>query len=305
MKVHDDWSAPGFDRPALAAAVGPFPHREMLRAWWETRGKGELELVENDEALLPLHRNAATIRFAGEADLFDYHSPLGTGAAALIADWAADLEDGVSIELDSLPAEAADEIMTGLEKAGLAPTAEMHESAAILELPDDFEAYLMALDKKQRHETRRKERRFAEALGTPRLHRESGPEAVATFAAMHRRAAGDKGSFMTADMADYFEALHTAVGASIDMLYGDSDEPVAAAFGFEDDRCYYLYNSAYEPAAGAASPGIVLVSEMIKQAIGSGRTRFDFLKGDEVYKYRLGAVARPLWRVMATTGGRS
>jgi CelD/BcsL family acetyltransferase involved in cellulose biosynthesis len=36
---------------------------------------------------------------------------------------------------------------------------------------------------------------------------------------------------------------------------------------------------------------------MIEQAIGEGIGRFDFLKGDEVYKFRLGAEERPLYRV--------
>lgn len=112
---------------------------------------------------------------------------------------------------------------------------------------------------------------------------------------------GRKGSFMSADMEALFASFHAA-GAVIDFLYGDGDDPVAAGFGFEDEAAYYLYNSAYLPDAGAASPGIVLVSELIRQATVKAKARFDFLKGDEVYKYRLGATARPLWRITATVG---
>jgi CelD/BcsL family acetyltransferase involved in cellulose biosynthesis len=36
---------------------------------------------------------------------------------------------------------------------------------------------------------------------------------------------------------------------------------------------------------------------MIEAAITGGRSRFDFLKGDEPYKFRLGGVARPLFEV--------
>ena len=192
--------------------------------------------------------------------------------------------------------------MAGLSKSGHVPVAEVHESAAVLNLPNQYEAYLAQLDKKQRHETRRKRRRFVEILGEPRLERTAGADAISRFAEMHRTAAGDKGTFMTDDMERYFLSLHSGADGLVDFLYGGHTTPVAAAFGFEDEDSYYLYNSAYDPGASAASPGIVLVSELISRTIEDDRARFDFLKGDEVYKYRLGAETRPLWRVTATTG---
>jgi CelD/BcsL family acetyltransferase involved in cellulose biosynthesis len=303
-RTHDDWTSAGFTQPPVADAVGPFAGSALLEAWWHLRGKGTLAIVESSDALFATEECDTTIRLVGEADLFDYHSPLGAGAADLIAAWARDLPSGINLELDSLPGEAADSFMNGLRAAGLAPVAEVHESAAVVDLPDDFDAYLALLGKKQRHETRRKSRRFGEILGPPRLEREAGKVAVARFAEMHRLADGRKGAFMSAEMETLFAAFHQA-GGVIDFLYGDGADPVAAAFGFEDDGAYYLYNSAYDPDAGAASPGIVLVSELIKQATAKGKTRFDFLKGDEVYKYRLGAAARPLWRITATVGGAS
>ncbi|NND04410.1 MAG: GNAT family N-acetyltransferase [Acidimicrobiia bacterium] len=302
MKIHSDWATRGFDRPPLSADVGPFPQRAMLEVWWQHLSTGEVHFVETDGALLPIHVHKNTIKIAGEADLFDYHSPLGSEADLLAAEWAETLDPGWSLDLDSLPGDAADAIMSGLSKAGLNPTAHVHESAAVLELPDDYEIYLAELDKKQRHETRRKHRRFVEALGEPRIERAFGATAVAQFAEMHHKAAGDKGTFMTEEMEAYFLSLNENAGALVDFLYADHEAPVAAAFGFEDDSSFYLYNSAYDTAAAAASPGIVLVSELIRRTIEDGRSRFDFLKGDEVYKYRLGAEARPLWRVTATTG---
>jgi CelD/BcsL family acetyltransferase involved in cellulose biosynthesis len=38
---------------------------------------------------------------------------------------------------------------------------------------------------------------------------------------------------------------------------------------------------------------------MIERAIDERRPRFDFLKGDETYKFRLGAEERPLYRLKA------
>ena len=117
------------------------------------------------------------------------------------------------------------------------------------------------------------------------------------FAEMHRHSSGDKGAFMTDEMEAFFLALHDDVGGIIDVLVAGDGTPAAAAFGFEDDDAYYLYNSAYEPTHRDASPGVVLLAKLIDQEITAGRSRFDFLKGDETYKFRLGAVERPLCRL--------
>ena len=70
---------------------------------------------------------------------------------------------------------------------------------------------------------------------------------------------------------------------------------MAVAFGFEDPDAYYLYNSAYHPAAAEASPGVVLLDRLLDRTMAAGRTRFDLLKGDERYKFQLGAIPRPLF----------
>ena len=302
LRLHDDWSARGFDRPALADRIGPFAGRDVLQTWWECCGAGEVVFAEDDHNFLPLQRLGSTVRSLGHEDLFDYHSPLGGDPSQLVAALATTLEPGLTIDLNSLPAEAARPVLDGLSSAGLRPTTTVHESAAVLDVADGYDEYLAALGKKQRHETRRKTRRFIEAIGEPRLEEAKGIDAIARFAAMHRLSGGRKGQFMDETMEGFFVSLQENAGARVDFLYGDGAEPVAAAFGWWGDDGYYLYNSAYDPEASAASPGIVLVSELIRRTAEAGTPRFDFLKGDEVYKYRLGAIARPLWRIQATTG---
>jgi CelD/BcsL family acetyltransferase involved in cellulose biosynthesis len=93
----------------------------------------------------------------------------------------------------------------------------------------------------------------------------------------------------------FFSALLELPGTVLDFLVGGDGQALAAGFGFEDERAYYLYNSAYFPAAAEASPGAVLVDLLIGRAIEAGRSRFDLLKGDEAYKFRLGARPRPLY----------
>ena len=303
VAVHEEWSTPAFDLAPVAARTGPFVRRDVLSVWHRHRGdSGKLLLVEGHNAFLPLFADERAVRFAGEADLTDYHSPLGSPEAvrALAADFFADLSAGTEIVLDSLPEEAATPLESGLADAGIAVERSQHEVAAVLALPGSFDEWLGAIGKKERHEVRRKRRRFLEDLGSPAMVRMTGASAVALFAEMHRAASGDKGSFMTPEMAAMFGELHSSAGAVIDVLVSDAGSPVAAAFGFEDDDGYYLYNSAYEPAARSASPGIVMLASLIERAIDAGKPTFDFLKGDETYKFRHGAEPRPLFALTGT-----
>ncbi len=299
LTIHDDLDSPVLDLTPVAPRSGPFMTREFLAATARHTG-AHIAIVESSHAAMLIERHGTTIRFAGDPDLTDYHSPLGSGVPELVAAFAASLEPGTQLDLDSMPEEAADPVEAGLQTAGITTTRLQHEIAAVLDLPASFDDYLGDLSKKQRHEVRRKLRRFTEIAGEPRLVRESGSDVVGVFADMHRRAAGEKGTFMTEEMEEHFVELEKNVGAVVDVLYGHDGRPAAAAFGFEDNATFYLYNSAYEPDLADASPGIVLVATAIADAIYRQKTRFDFLKGDEVYKFRLGAVERPLYRVRGT-----
>ena len=49
-----------------------------------------------------------------------------------------------------------------------------------------------------------------------------------------------------------------------------------------------LYNSGFDPARAALAPGIVLLAHVIRDAIERGVPTFDFLRGEEPYKYGFG-----------------
>jgi len=297
MRVHDDWATPAFELDPTSPNTGPFVRREMLRVWTEVRGDpAAVRLVENGSGLLAFYATDATLQFIGEKDLIDYRSPLGSEIPALVASYLEQLPPGTTIRFDSLPSDAAAAIGSGLALIGLEAEPVQHEIAAILELPSDEAEWLAGLERKQRHEVRRKARRFEAAAGTISLRREHGKEATAAFIAMHRLAHGAKGAFMNPGMGEFFTALEARAEAVIDFLDG-AEGPVAAAFGFEDQNAYYFYNSAYDPDAAELSPGIILVQALVRQAIRSGKRIFDFLKGDEMYKFKLGASPRPLYAI--------
>lgn len=284
----------------LAPAVGPFPHATFVDAVTSFRGE-TVDVVGDERGALPLTVVEGAVRIAGHPDLTDYHSPLGADMNAIGDALAALVADGCVLDFDSLPAEACGPLAEALRHRDVDITVAEHTVSAIVSLPETFDDYLGMLSKKQRHEVRRKRRRYEDVLGevVHEVHHE--PDwAFAEFVRLHRLSDGDKGDFMTAAREAFFADLVQLEGWRLDVLrVPETDRAAAALVSFSDAQGIYLYNSSYDPHLAEASPGIAIVGTLIEQAISEGLPRFDFLKGDETYKYRLGAESRPLYRLRA------
>jgi CelD/BcsL family acetyltransferase involved in cellulose biosynthesis len=295
-----DWETFPTDLEPLAPRLGPFPQRPFLEALWHHRSNenSELHLEASPTGACGVVASEGQVTFAGQSNLADYHAPVGPdGANAVVA--ALERFGGMPFSLDSLPIEAVTPIVEALATVGIETTTSHHEIAAVLSLPSNYEDWLASIGKKQRHEVRRKRRRFEAEFGAIEIERHA-KDAIAVFCQMHRLSAGEKGQFMTVPMEAYFAELLESGGATIHLLLCDGIAR-AAAFGFETDDGYFYYNSAYDPAAALASPGVVLFSAMIETEIERGAQIFDFLKGDERYKFRHGAEPRQLYVIEGRT----
>lgn len=304
MRIHTNWDSEGFARPTVAPAIGPFASPGFLAAIWDCCSADETELfiAEADDALVVMSFTGGKLELVGHQDLVDYRSPRGAGVEGLIHEAVQTVPAGTALRFDSLPDEAVGPIVAGLSRAGIDPAVDPHSTTAVLALPPSFDEYLASIGKKERHELRRKRRRYEGAAGPLRLVQATGEgEVFDQFVEFHRRSPGDKGSFMNPRMVGFFGELIQLSGWQIDALVGGAGEVAAAAFSFEDDSGYYLYNSAYDPDLHHLSPGQVLLGALIEQGIERRRAVFDFLKGDETYKYRLGSTARQLYEIVAVT----
>ena len=285
--------------PAAAPSIGPFADPFFLETMWRrTARPGQRPVVlADDRGSAVLVEEADRLSLVGHEDLVDYRSPRGDASGPL-ADFLREKGGGRRMRFDSLPREAARVFTAALEQAGAEYSVREHAAAAVMRLPGSYEDHLAGLGKKERHETRRKLRRFEAGLGAPRLvaHHRPGPH-LDRFFALHRMADGPKGSFMTPAMEALFADLLTGEGWRLDALCGEDGEMAAASFGYADRQGYYLYNSSYDPRLRGESPGAVLLTLLVKRAIEEGREVFDFLKGGETYKYRMGAQARPLFLI--------
>jgi CelD/BcsL family acetyltransferase involved in cellulose biosynthesis len=57
-----------------------------------------------------------------------------------------------------------------------------------------------------------------------------------------------------------------------------------------------MYNSGYDPQYASLSVGLLSKALCLRDAIESGRRCFDLLRGNEPYKYDLGAKDQTIYR---------
>ena len=172
-----------------------------------------------------------------------------------------------------------------------------------LKLASDWDSYLAGLKKKQRHEVRRKLRRLEDEGGSysfrfieqPQEIGDFYPEFVELF-----KQNPEKADFLNEQMARYFKALvlNTAeAGLARFGLLELEGKIVAAVLYFNYNDCIYLYNSGYNSDYHNLSAGLLSKVLAIKHSVEQGKKTFDFLKGEEVYKSRLGGTGIPIYKI--------
>lgn len=198
------------------------------------------------------------------------------------------------------------------QEQGYAVTVRQEDVAPQFELPHHYETYLsQQVEKKQRHEIRRKQRRATretEAAFTivgldPKRDQKRDFEAdLDTFIRLQRASRDDKAEFMTATMEHFFRGMaHKMLQAGYLRLcfLRLNGETAATLFAFEYNNSFLLYNSGYDPDTYRQhSPGWVLTAYTIQYAIAAGLKLYDFMQGDEAYKYRFGAQDYKVMRVL-------
>jgi len=170
------------------------------------------------------------------------------------------------------------------------------EVVPILALPDSYAEYEAGLARKNRHELRRKLRRF-ERLADFKITSITAPEMIRTaidaFIELHRSGGPDKSLFWEKPgMSDFFQDIASNLAkngqAELNLLQVEN-RLLAGQFNFLSADTVYLYNTAFSQEYADLSPGIYLFDFRIKKAINEKRNKMNFLRGREKYKYYFGA----------------
>lgn len=306
-----------------SASHVPFLRHEYLLTWWRTLGggewhRGELYIVtarHEDGSLCgiaPLFQTdnrdgEAALMLLGSIEISDYldlivkpgdlnsflehllaHLARAEAPAWQVLDWYNILESS-----PTLPA-----LRSAAVELGWDYSQEQLQHCPYIPLPGDWDTYLAGINKKQRHEIRRKIRR-AESNEIPvrwyivteedRLDAE-----IEDFLQLMAQDV-DKQAFLTDVMrTQMLNAVKAAFRSNwLQLAFLEvGGEKAAGYLNFDYGNHIWVYNSGINFEFSSFSPGWVLLGYLLQWSNENGREGFDFMRGDEDYKYRFGAIDR-------------
>jgi CelD/BcsL family acetyltransferase involved in cellulose biosynthesis len=297
---------------------------EYQSTWWEHLGEGELYLIavrDGDQlsGIAPLYLTLTDdglneLSIVGCRDVSDYLDLVVASGqeeevySALLGWLESDEAPAWDLaDLCNIPAASPTHSLLAemAEARGYQVQTEVEDVCPIIHLPSSWEEYLNSLDGKQRREIRRKIRKAERGAQINWYivgeERDLAAEMEA-FIELHEKSDVDKDEFMDTQMRGFFHAaaqvLHEAGWLRLAFIEINGDK-AATMLNFDYQDSILVYNSGYDPREYAwLSPGIVLLAYCIQRAIELGRAKFDFLRGDEEYKYRFGAQPTEVYRLL-------
>jgi len=288
---------------------------EWQNAWWKTFGDGaELHLLPVRESgrligIVPLVKRDGTLFLTGGLDVSDYLDVIaeqGSEEQVLSAmlDYLQET-NWESLEMHFLrhSSPTLSLLPPMATRMGLLVTKQVDDVCPYSALPGNWEEYVNSLDKKDRHELRRKMRRLSREDSLRWVQVTPGEESdndVDSFIRLCRLSTREKAYFLDERMEGFFRSAMASL-RPLDVvrlyfleLHGHR---VSATLCFDQGQELWLYNSGYDPSYSALSVGLLLKAHCMQDAVEQKKTGFDFLRGAERYKYDLGAKDVPVFRL--------
>lgn len=299
----------------------PFLTYAFQRAWWQHLGGGEWQAAElyiltgrsDDGALIgiaPLFQADGRLLLIGSHEIADYldlissSAHLGAFTHAVVQHLLAD-ETWSELDFYNLLDESASiaALQAAAETSGLKVSEAVLQACPYIPLPGSFDAYLESIDSKQAHELRRKVRKAARNVlpVTTEFITQADEldQALEDFFGLMAQEQ-DKLEFLKPAMRAQMEAVARAAfaGGWLQLIFLKVGRQRAAAYlNFDYDNRIWGYNAGFSNAHAQLSPGWLMMAEMMEWCTANRRSVFDFMRGDEEYKYRFGAVNRYVKRV--------
>jgi CelD/BcsL family acetyltransferase involved in cellulose biosynthesis len=288
--------------------------------WWQTFGSGlEPHLCSiryNDEliGIAPLLFQESRAHLVGSPDVCDHLDVIvtpGSGRAFFQHLIPYLRQQGISrLDMGVVRADSVvfSDFLPVAKSLNCKVFSEPEDVAMELDLPSTWDEFLKLLTGKERHEIRRKLRRLNEAgrvnFRVVESQAEVG-EQIDLFLTLFKLNRSDKSDFMTDQRASFFRSLAGAMAEAgiLKLFFLDLDDiPAAAVMCFDYNSTVYLYNNGYDNQYRSLSVGLLSKIFTIQDSIRRGKNTYDFLKGTEAYKHRLGGKPVQLYRCQVKLG---
>ena len=295
-----------------------FTSFELQKTWWDHFGndfKNRIILMSKGDSkiIVPFKLSGNTASLIGSEDLFDYQDFVYSERSDIhqfmdrLAHYLTKNIDVNELKLTSVPRESP--ILTilpeYLEKNSWTINISNEDVTPKIQIPNSWDDYLNSLKKKHRHEIRRKIRRLYNYGKVEELEvrdYNGVREHLDDFFVLHRISSSEKQNFMTIERESFFRDIalklcHQGI-LRLRFLIVNSIK-VAASMSFVNHEVEYLYNSGYNPDFNDLSVGILNHVFSIRKSIKENNNVFDFMRGNEMYKYRLGGIDEHIFKLTA------
>lgn len=311
--IEAEWESVLRESPANTLFLTP----QWQQVWWDTFGKGRTMVgfsypaPDGVAAIASLAKSGDTVSFVGSQDTFDYNDfPVRPGYEEGFYQTLLECMEQQGcrmLRLDSLreSSPTLEHLPAMARSRGYTVEIEQEDVTSGIDLPGTWDEYLGLLNKKDRHELRRKLRRMDDQTDW-KWYSVTEPALVAErlgeFISLMRLSRSDKDEFMTPGRERFFHNI-TQRMAELGQLHlyflEMNGATVATSLCFDYGGSRLLYNSGYDPEYGYYSVGLLLNAMCLKDAIDhEGLTYFDFLRGPEPYKAHLGGQQRSLYQMV-------
>lgn len=322
LALREEWNA----LVASMRFATPFSTWEWVYTWWECFGSNDESLILLISrglklvGILPLSRRIPAdalrrvlrvrkLELSGVHEVFPDHLDLIAAPVDASDSMRAALDflvsSGIPWDVLRLPAISADSaVLSDLHKTrGRITVDQLPVTVApYIAGPKRFDQLMSELSRNERYKLRSRSRKLLEGEGVAytAFGRDERKQALAALLGLHAERAAQKGidsSFARPhvqifhekllDRLDWNQVLFRALRSKQDII--------AIFYGFRLQERVFYFQLGHDPAWSKSSPGLVLITETIREALDGGCTEYNFLQGDEPFKRTWAQEARTLY----------
>ena len=282
----------------------PFLNYDINKIWHDILGQNyKLNILSDMKSFIaPIVIKDNIAYFCGGKDVFDCHNliydnNINNQSIKLILDYLFIDNKVLKIELNSISQKShlhdcllnlQDDYDIEFVKEDVSPG---------ISLPDSFEEYLSNLSKKNRHEIRRKIRKFENNFEFKIINAnyENVDKLLLEFLRL-MKLNPEKKLFLNQDRINFMSKIikYSVLEGKGELNFIEiNNDLVSTSFAFKNNKKLFVYNSGFNNDYSEYSVGLINHVYNIKNKINT-YNYIDFLRGDEEYKYRIGCEDRNL-----------
>ncbi|MBA4715310.1 MAG: GNAT family N-acetyltransferase [Chloroflexi bacterium] len=282
----------------------PFLNYSINKIWYDIFGKGtELKIITDKiNFIAPMLIKEDIAYFCGGKDLFDYHNFVYKDTIHI---------ESIKSVLNQLFIE---ESVNKIELNSIVEESQLHKTllnfqneydfefidedvSPMINLPESFHEYLSNLSKKNRHEIRRKIRKFEKnfEFKIVNANDENINKLLVEFIKL-MKLNPEKKLFLNSDRVEFMNKVikDSILNDRGELSFIEIDgDLISTSFSFKNNHKLFVYNSGFNNDYSEYSVGLMNHVYNIKNKIGNYNV-MDFLRGNEEYKYRIGCKNRNL-----------